>query len=188
MSTYRVVLTDGTEHIMLIPYKNVNGTELLRRLSLKYEWGCLLICTPPKLKFNHKTCQSICIDPLNFSSYNDNIIPSNSIVKVLRRAPNPMVYYYASNDEFINKIKKRSEKLSNHNHILVWMNYNVNNNPSEPLQLIFINKENNCWNQEVRTSTFEEFNDIVNRNLNYGLFLITPVVYERFEELYKAFG
>lgn len=192
MSTYRVVLTDGTEHVMLIPYKNINGTELLRRLSLKNEWACILICTYSEQESNHNNVntvnKSICIDPQYFPLDNDVIIPSNSTVKVLRRAPDPMIYYYGSNDKFINKIKKRTENLANHDHILVWMNYNVSNNPIEPLQLTFIHKQNYLWRQEVRTSSFEEFNDIINKNLNYGLFLITSVVYDRFEELYKAFG
>ncbi len=178
MSSFNIIL-NGTEiFLLVVPYKNVDANEILRRLNLKEEWNYLIYYKSPDSKL------TTTLDP-NYPDDLKEVVPNNSTIKLLKKATNPLIYN-PNIQTLINKIKNATNYLEKHNHILVWINYNFDNQ-SEPLHLIFMYKENYNWFEEFKTSSIEDLEEIIKKKLNDGIFLITQKAYLRFEELVRAY-
>lgn len=178
MSSFNIIL-NGTEiFLLVVPYKNVDANEILRRLNLKEEWNYLIYYKSPDSKL------TTTLDP-NYPDDLKEVVPNNSTIKLLKKATNQLIYN-PNIQTLINKIKNATNYLEKHIHILVWINYNFDNQ-SEPLHLIFMYKENYNWFEEFKTSSIEDLEEIIEKKLNDGIFLITQKAYLRFEELVRAY-
>ena len=181
MSTYNILVNDGTCFIMVIPYHKVTGSEILRRLSLKRDWNYVISCKPKKSPI-------IFIYPndSNLSTNNfETIVPTNSTIRLFKRPVEPIIN---CNNYYIEQIKNKFKLLPNVNYMLVWFNYNLFYKPEEPYNLIFIYKNNNCWFEEMKTSYSSEIKDVITNKLYDGLFIITDQALERFNELFDMYG
>lgn len=181
MSQYTVLLHDYTTFILLVPFQQVTGKELLRRLSLKNEWKYILSCKSKNssIIFIHPN------EPNDIINNKNSLIPSNSTIRLFKKATEPIINY---NLDVVEKIKRKYVYLKDVNYILIWINYNLFYKPSEPYYLTFIYKKDNLWFEDFKTSTADDFNDVISNNLNLNIFDIPEYVLDRYDELYSMYG
>lgn len=176
MSEFKIILTNGIIYPLLVPFKQVNGLELLRRLSLECEWSYILI-----VKNKNETNY---IYPLEFANkINLKLVPSGSTIKLLRKSPEPIVVFH---ELYLDKIKK--QYFNNQMKILVWLNFWPT---SKLIELFFIQKvenfnqksdllEHHNWKKQYSQVTWDKLNQMLNNPKN---FLITKKANERLNEL-----
>lgn len=163
-------------HLMIIPgIKGITHSNLIHRLNLKWVWRYVIIATIPNQKEN------ILLDEEN----KDAVISSPSFKITLYKTNIQPLFFYNKIYYLIDDMDKKTSTLENVNHIVVWINYNINNQNNEPIVLYMIYKENRKWKSHQKTSgSFEEVEEAI---LNQQYFTIFKEATERFYELKEEY-
>lgn len=164
-------------HLIIIPgITSITHRNLIHRLHLKWIWRYVIIASLPNQKEN------ILVDEEN----DDAIIFSPSFKITLYKTSIQPVFFYNKIYYLMDDMDKKTSTLENVDHIVVWLNYNINNMSTEPIVLYMIYKENGHWKSDQKTSaSFKEVEDAI---LSQQYFTIFNEAKERFYELKEEFS
>jgi hypothetical protein len=164
-----VTLDDGMYFPMFVFIPT--GSEVMRRLSLKCEWSYAMSGTHPSY-------------PGIFSIFYDTILQNGTRIKLFKQSVEPVIDYKRLDDHML-RIRDHYIKCNNTKPILMWMNYDIFYNPSQPLCLFFLEKKMGKWSAMIKTSpSFDQVEEAMLDTVFYTL----GCVWDRFFELKEYYS
>lgn len=182
MTELKIVMYNGDIFPMITPIF-LTGKDLVRRVRQRADWSYIFVCSCKNDIF-------FTVDPNDLdeeTNHMDTFIPNGSTVKIMKKIVDPILHYY-NIENIISSIKRENEKEEYVNHILIWLDYNIFYNKSEPMYLYLIYKSEGEWKEDTKTGTMIDMVDIFVNKIYQGVFHICDYVRDRFEELYYTYG